>query len=76
MTFKGQENKKEAFSTYSDAAYADDKETRWSSFGFCLQLFGDVVHYKAIKQKTVVTSSTEAELLALSSTAKEFIYWL
>ena len=76
MIFNSQENKKEVFSTYSDAVYADDKETRQSSFGFCLQLFGGVVHYKATKQKTVITSLTEAELLALSSIAKEFIYQL
>ena len=67
---------KRYFMTYSDIAYTDDRITRWSSFGYCLQLFGGTIHYKAAKQKTVTTSSTEAELLALSSTAKEYLYWV
>ena len=62
--------------TYSDAAYADDRITRYSSYGYCIQLFGGTIHYKATKQKTVTTSSTEAELLALLSTAKEYLYWV
>jgi predicted DNA-binding protein (UPF0251 family) len=50
--------------------------TRNSSYGFCVSLFGGVIHYKAVKGTTVTTSSTEAELLALSLTAKEFIWWM
>jgi hypothetical protein len=37
-------------------------------------LFGGLVAWRANKQDTVTTSSTEAELLALSQTAKEAIY--
>lgn len=57
--------------TWSDSSYADDTETRYSSAGFCLQLYGGAIHYKTTKIKTVVTSSTHAELLSLSQTAKE-----
>lgn len=64
-----------AFIASSDASFADDTETRCSSNGFCFQLFGGMVHWKATKQKSVTTSSTEAELLALTLTAKEFIWW-
>jgi hypothetical protein len=39
-------------------------------------LFGGLIHWKASKQKTVTTSSTEAELLALTLTGKEYIWWL
>ena len=46
-----------------------------SSYGFCFSLFSSVIHYKAVKGTTVTTSLTEAELLALSLTAKEFIQW-
>jgi hypothetical protein len=36
-----------------------------------MKLFGGPVAWRASKQDTITTSSTEAELLALSSTAKE-----
>ena len=62
------------FITFSDLAFADDTETRNSSYGFCFSLFGGVIYYKAIKGSTVTTSLTEAELLALSLTAKNFIW--
>ena len=64
-----------AFIASSDASFADETETRCSSSGFCFQLFGGMIHWKAIKQKSVTTSSTEAELLALTVTAKEYIWW-
>ena len=38
-------------------------------------LYGGPIHYKAIKGTTVTTSSTEAELLAISQMAKHFIWW-
>jgi hypothetical protein len=39
-----------------------------------MMLFGGPVAWRANKQDTVTTSSTEAELLALSQTAKEAIF--
>ena len=63
------------FEVASDASFAD-AEDRKSSFGFCFQLYGGCVHYKAAKQKTVTTSSTEAELLSVSSTVKELMWWI
>ncbi|KAJ6439138.1 peramine synthetase [Purpureocillium lavendulum] len=57
----------------SDAAFTDDPETRKSSQGHVITLFGGPVSWKASKQATVTTSSTEAELLAFTSTAKEAI---
>lgn len=62
--------------SFSDASYGDDIQTRHSSCGFALILYGGIVHYKATKQKTVTTSSTESELLAVSLLAKEFIWWM
>ena len=59
----------------SDAAYADDSETRKSTEGFLYKLFGGPADWHSIKQKTVTTSSTEAELLALSYASKESIWW-
>ena len=39
-----------------------------------IKLFGGVIAWKANKQDTVTTSTTEAELLALSQVAKEAIF--
>ena len=57
----------------SDAAYADDTTTRRSTQGMLITLFNGPIAWKSTRQKTVTTSTTEAELLALSHTAKELI---
>lgn len=57
----------------SDAAFADDTSTRKSSQGFIICLFGGPISWKATKQSTVTMSSTEAELLAFTHTAREAI---
>jgi hypothetical protein len=75
IEFSGNQLEKRIFISSSDSAFADDIGTRRSSYGFCFSLFGGVIHYKAVKGTTVTTSSTEAELLALSMTAKDFIWW-
>jgi hypothetical protein len=73
IEFNGRQLDGRIFMTSSDLAFADYLETQYSSYGFCFSLFGGVIHYKAIKGTTVTTSSTEAELLALSLTGKEYI---
>jgi hypothetical protein len=50
----------------SDALYADDVSTRYSTEGYVFQLFRSIINYKCIKQSTITTSTTEAELLALA----------
>jgi hypothetical protein len=55
----------------SDASFADDKETRHSSYGYTVSLFGGLIAWKASKQKTVTTSTTEAEMKGVELTAKE-----
>lgn len=55
----------------SDASFADDLLTRKSSQGYLILLFGGLVQWKATRQDTVTTSTTEAELLSLEQTAKE-----
>ena len=39
-----------------------------------MKLFGGLIGWRASKQDTVTTSTTEAELLALSQAAKEALY--
>ena len=63
------------FLSSTDAAFADDQKTRKSSFGYLIQLYGGPIDWKASKQATVTTSSTEAELLALSETARQTLWW-
>jgi hypothetical protein len=75
IEYNGNHEEKNIFVASSDSAFADDIATRHSSYGFCFSLFGGVIHYKAVKGSTVTTSSTEAELLALSMTAKDFVWW-
>jgi hypothetical protein len=64
-----------AFTGASDAAFGDNPSTRQSTEGFLFQLFGGPVDWKSTKQRTVTTSSTEAELLALSHAAKDLYWW-
>src|SRR6266536_458044 len=76
MEFDGKVTNKSIFLGLSDSAFVDDHHTRFSSYSYCFKLFGGVIDFKAIKGKTVTLSSTEAELLALTMAAKEYIRWL
>jgi hypothetical protein len=58
----------------SDASFGDNTIDRKSSQGYMMMLFGGPIAWRANKQDTVTTSSTEAELLALSQTAKEALF--
>jgi hypothetical protein len=58
----------------SDASFADNTQDRKSSQGYAIKLFGGLIAWKANKQDTVTTSTTEAELLALSQVAKEALF--
>ena len=62
------------FEVASDASFADNTLDRKSSQAFAMKLFGGLVGWRANKQTTMTTSTTEAELLALSQTTKELIY--
>jgi hypothetical protein len=59
----------------SDASFASDPDTRQSHQGYLFSLYDGPIDWKAGKQRSVTTSSTEAELLALSATAKQSIWW-
>ena len=61
------------FTGASNAAYTDNLDHK-SSKGYIFSLFGRPINQKASKQKTIITSTTKAELLALLCVAKE-IRW-
>ncbi len=58
---------------FTDASFADDSTDRKSSQGYMITLYGTPIAWRASKQPTVTTSSTEAELLALTEASKEAI---
>jgi hypothetical protein len=58
------------FAAASDASFADN-EDRKSTHGMLLYLFGGPIAWKSGKQASVTTSTTEAELHALSFTGRE-----
>jgi Reverse transcriptase (RNA-dependent DNA polymerase) len=64
----------EALLCASDAAFADNID-RKSTEGYLFKLFGGSIDWRSTKQKTVTTSTTEAELLALSHTTKDYFWW-
>ncbi|RMZ92256.1 hypothetical protein DV736_g455, partial [Chaetothyriales sp. CBS 134916] len=63
-----------SFICASDASYADNTLDRKSSQGYLMILFGGPIAWKSSKQDTVTTSSTEAELLALTQATKESLF--
>lgn len=76
LVFSGyQQSSPQVFTISSDASYGTDPETRRSYQGYLFTLFGGPVDWKAAKQSTVTTSSIEAELLSLSDTAKQALWW-
>jgi hypothetical protein len=58
----------------SDTSYADNIG-RKSSEGYIAYLFNRPIDWTARKQKTVTTSTTEAELLAISFVSKHVMWW-
>ena len=66
--------KEDTFTVASDASFADNTLDRKSSQAYAMKLFGGLIGWRANKQDTVTTSTTEAELLALSQAAKEGQY--
>lgn len=68
-------NTSQVFTGASDAAFADDPVTRYSTEGYLFKLYGGPIDWRSTKQRTVTTSSTEAELMALSHAGKEILWW-
>ena len=56
---------------FCDSDYAGDPDTRISITGYCIFLMGVLISWKSQMQRSVTLSSSEAEFVALSETAKE-----
>jgi hypothetical protein len=70
IEYSGQYTRNPIFICASDASFADSLQ-RKSSKGYICKLFNGPINWQAKKQKTIITSITEAELLALSNAAKQ-----
>jgi hypothetical protein len=70
LHFGGQDNLVVA----SDASFADNSTDRKSSQAFAMKLFSGLIGWRANKQDTITTLTTEVELLALAQAAKESMY--
>ncbi len=57
----------------SDASFANNIETRRSLHGYTISLFSGLIIWKATRQDTVTTSTTEAELLGVAQLGKEVL---
>ena len=58
-----------------DADWGGDERDRKSTTGFVVKLYGSVVSAASVKQKSVATSTLEAEYVALAEIVKE-VLWL
>lgn len=50
LKFDGLSQGQRIFGAYSDSAFADNINNRYSSHGFCFTLYGGSIHWKAIKE--------------------------
>jgi hypothetical protein len=59
---------------YTDASFQTDPDELKSQSGFVFTINGGVVSWKSSKQETVTDSTTEAEYIAASESAKEGVW--
>ena len=63
------------FICVSDLIFENDEIIRKNFDEFLFQLYEDVIDWRTIKQITIITFSTETELLAIFRTIKKTIWW-
>ena len=67
-------NKIEQLDCMVDSDFAGDHVDRKSTTGFIIRVYGNVIYWKAQKQKIVTKNSTFAEYIALSDAVTEVIF--
>jgi hypothetical protein len=70
----GESESAKAFIYYDNALFANNVISRKNSQDYTMMLFEKLINYRANRQNTVTTSTTEAKLLALSQIAQKYIY--
>ena len=58
---------------YVDSSFAD-AENRRSTYGYIISLGGNILQYKTRQQRSVATSTTEAEYTAVAHAVRELMY--
>jgi hypothetical protein len=84
ITYRGQENPaiQEAtggpttagITEFTDSDWAGDVDSRKSTSGYAFLLYGGAISWKSTKQNVDATSSTEAEYIVCSETAKKALW--
>ena len=74
LDISGSLNINSKLKAYSDSDYAADKLNRKSILGYVYMFGGGPISWMSRKQKSVATSTTEAEYMALSTCAKEGLW--
>src|SRR5436190_2733536 len=74
LRYEDNDNEARLFICASDASFTNNTIDRKSSQGYIMLLFDGPIVWRANKQDTVTTLSTEAELLALSQIIKKAIF--
>jgi hypothetical protein len=59
---------------FSDASWAEDVDSRRSTTGYITRMCGGAVSWNSKRQKSVATSTMEAEYVAAAEAVKEIIY--
>lgn len=62
------------FIGYGNSNFAGDPEDRKSVMGYCFFFNGAVISWSSEKQKTALTSTTEAEYIAIGHAAREGVW--
>ena len=57
-----------------DSDFAGDNIDRKSTTGFVIRMFGNIIYWKAQKQRTVTKNSTFAEYITLSEATTEILF--
>ena len=70
IMYKGNISDDKSMLTASDASFADDS-SRSSTQGFLVKLFNGPISWQSTLQRTIVLSTTEAEMMALTSIGRE-----
>jgi hypothetical protein len=76
ITYTGTAERSPQLLGYCDADWAQDKDCkRKSTSGYVFVMCGGAVSWQSKKQSTIALSSTEAELMAITSSTKELLWY-
>jgi transposase InsO family protein len=76
ITYTGSADRSPQLIGYCDADWAQDKDSkRKSTSGYVFVMCGGAISWQSKKQSTIALSSTQAELMAITSSTKELLWF-